>query len=88
MADDLLVQTGGLPAAPYTYAGSSSYQKDIFDGWTRSLSQDALVPFIDQSAPGMYDAATAACQELALLKITPEQFAQTLQKQYAKGLAS
>lgn len=84
-ADEVLAAAGGLPAAPFEYTGPSLFIKEVFDAWRVANDEDALVPFIDHAAPGMFDTAAASSQELVALQVTPEQWAAAIQAKYEEG---
>jgi raffinose/stachyose/melibiose transport system substrate-binding protein len=44
------------------------------------------VPYLDYATPTFYDTLSAAVQQLTANKLTPQQFAEQLQKDYAAFL--
>jgi raffinose/stachyose/melibiose transport system substrate-binding protein len=86
-ADDVMTQTGNLPAVPGKAADAldpKSVEGQMVDGWQKVSKVDGLVPYLDYSTPTFYDTLTAALQSLIGGQTTPEKFAQTLQADYAK----
>jgi raffinose/stachyose/melibiose transport system substrate-binding protein len=86
-ADDVMTQTGNLPAVPGTAAGSldpQSAEGQMVSGWKKVSSVDGLVPYLDYSTPTFYDTLTAALQDLIGGQATPQKFTQTLQADYQK----
>lgn len=86
-ADDVMTQTGNLPAVPGKAADAldpQSVEGQMVDGWQKVSKVDGLVPYLDYSTPTFYDTLTAALQSLIGGQTTPEKFAQTLQADYAK----
>jgi len=83
-ASELYVSEGGLPAMPFDYQGDSVFTKSVFDSWSRALSEDAVVPYIDFAATNLLDVLTSASQQLVAGQITPEQFTKDVQAQYAQ----
>ena len=86
-ADDVLTQTGNLPAVPGKAAEAlkpDSVEGQMVAGWKKVSAVDGLVPYLDYSTPTFYDTITAALQQLIGGKTTPQQFTQTLQADYEK----
>lgn len=86
-ADDVMTQTGNLPAVPGKAADAlapNSAEGQMVAGWKKISKADGLVPYLDYSTPTFYDTLTAALQSLIGGQITPEKFAQTLQADYTK----
>ena len=84
-ASELYVDEGGLPAMNFTYTGTSTFTKSVFDAWAKASSpKDAIVPYIDFAATNLLDFMSASSQELVAGKITPEKYASDIQGQYAQ----
>ncbi|HET7305151.1 MAG TPA: extracellular solute-binding protein [Segeticoccus sp.] len=85
-AADVMTETGNLPAVPGQKAKSlpqSSIEGQMVRGWEAVSTDDGLVPYLDYSTPTFYDTITAALQGLIGGKLTPKQFTQKLQADYA-----
>ncbi len=84
-AGDVMIRTGNLPAVT-SQAGmslpASSAEGQMVRGWQQISRADGLVPYLDYSTPTFYDTITSALQSLIGLRTTPQQFTQTLQKDY------
>lgn len=84
-ASELYVDEGGLPAMNFTYTGTSTFTKSVFDAWAKASSpKDAIVPYIDFAATNLLDFMSASSQELVAGKITPEKYTSDIQGQYAQ----
>lgn len=84
-AADVMTETGNLPAVPGAAAedlSSSSVDGQMVDGWKKLSSANGLVPYLDYSTPTFYDTITSALQSLIGGKMSPQEFAQTLQADY------
>ena len=51
-----------------------------------STTGSGLVPYLDYATPTFYDTLSAAVQQLTAEKLTPQEFAEQLQKDYAAFL--
>ena len=75
-ADDVLAQTGNLPAvAPKNYqppAGTLS--ADVFSAWKSISENDGLTPYLDYATPTFYDTLTSNLQQLIGGKLPVKQF--------------
>ncbi len=84
-ASELYVAEGGLPAMNFTYTGTSTFTKSVFDAWAKaSTPNDAIVPYIDFSATNLLDFMSSESQQLVAGQITPQQYATDVQGQYAQ----
>lgn len=86
-ASDVMTRAGTLPAVPGKAADAlpaGGVDAQMVDGWKKINASDGLVPYLDYSTPTFYDTLTAALQKLIGGKITPAEFAATLQADYAK----
>lgn len=86
-ADDVMTNTGNLaavssPASQNLTAASPEGQ--MVAGWSKLSNADGLVPYLDYSTPTFYDTITSALQKLIGGQTTPQQFADTLQTDYAQ----
>lgn len=84
-ASQVLVDTGNLPTVPPAdwAPAKGTLAADVASEWKRVNASSGLVPYLDYSTPTFYDTLTAAVQELTAGKATPQQFATTLQTDYA-----
>ncbi|MFU8874260.1 extracellular solute-binding protein [Micromonospora sp. SL4-19] len=79
----VLTDTDNLPVADTSsQAVGDGLQKDVFTGFGDIVKADGLVPYLDYATPTMYDSITASLQDLLAKKKTPEQFLDSLQKDY------
>ena len=62
--------------------------KDVFGAFGTAVEKDALVPYLDYATPTMADTIGAALQDLLAKKATPEQFLDTLEKDYSGFVSS
>jgi len=84
-ASELYVAEGGLPAMNFTYTGTSTFTKSVFDAWAKASSpNDAIVPYIDFAATNLLDFMSSESQQLVAGQITPQQYATDVQGQYAQ----
>jgi raffinose/stachyose/melibiose transport system substrate-binding protein len=84
-ASELYVAEGGLPAMTFTYTGTSTFTKSVFDAWDQaSVQHDAVVPYIDFSATNLLDFMSSESQQLVGGQVTPQQYATDIQGQYAQ----
>ncbi|WP_406043968.1 extracellular solute-binding protein [Micromonospora sp. NBC_00898] len=85
----VLTNTGNLPVADTSsQAVGGGLQKDVFTAFGDIVKADGLVPYLDYATPTMYDSVTASLQDLLAKKKTPEQFLDSLQKDYGDFSAS
>jgi raffinose/stachyose/melibiose transport system substrate-binding protein len=84
----VLVDTGNLPLVlPDGYAPKTgTLAGDITSSWKSISTGGGLVPYLDYATPTFYDTLTGAVQQLTGGKVTPQQFAQALQTDYAAFL--
>ncbi len=85
-AADVMTETGNLPAVPGEAAQQlpeGSIDAQLVEGWQQLSEDNGLVPYLDYSTPTFYDTITAALQSLIGGQASPEEFAQTLQDDYA-----
>ncbi|MBK7721842.1 MAG: extracellular solute-binding protein [Austwickia sp.] len=61
--------------------------QDVFSAFDQVTTKDGLVPYLDWATPTMSDTIGAALQDLLAKKATPEQTADTLEKDYAAFVA-
>lgn len=89
-ASQLLLDTGNLPTVlPSGYEPQpGTVAADIATQYRNVQEANGEVPYLDYATPTFYDTITAAMQELLGGQSTPQQFVDTLQKDYADFLAS
>ena len=87
-AAQVLIDNGNLPAVlPADWAPKAgTLQADVANEWKRVNTGSGLVPYLDYATPTFYDTLSAAVQQLTAKKLTPQQFAEQLQKDYAAFL--
>ncbi len=84
-ASELYVAEGGLPAMKFSYSGTSTFTKSVFDAWDQAAVQhDSVVPYIDFAATNLLDFMSGKSQELASGQVTPQQYTADIQAQYAQ----
>jgi raffinose/stachyose/melibiose transport system substrate-binding protein len=84
-AGDILVKTGNLPAV--VPAGdvppAGTVAADITTNYQRISQSNGITPYLDYATPTFYGTLTEAVQDLVALRVTPREFAQKLQTDYA-----
>ncbi len=86
-AAQVLIDNGNLPAVPPDSwkPAEGTLQGDVASQWKR-VSGGGLVPYLDYATPTFYDTLSASVQQLTAEKLTPQEFADQLQKDYAAFL--
>lgn len=85
----VLAENENLPVADTAeQKAPNALAQDVFTAFGTAVEQDALVPYLDYATPTMADTLGAALQDLLAGKATPEQFLETLQKDYGDFVAS
>jgi raffinose/stachyose/melibiose transport system substrate-binding protein len=80
----VLAKTGNLPVADTSaQVVTGGLQKDVFTSFGTIVDKEGLVPYLDYATPTMPDTIGAALQDLLAKKATPEQFLDTLEKDYS-----
>lgn len=88
-AMNVLTSTGNLPVADTSSQSvGGGLQKDVFTAFGAIVEADGLLPYLDYATPTMYDTITASLQDLLAKRKTPDQFLDSLQKDYADFSAS
>ncbi|WP_066523002.1 extracellular solute-binding protein [Curtobacterium ammoniigenes] len=89
-ASEVLVKTGNLPTVvPSDDKPATGTLAGDITGLYKTISQsNGITAYLDYSTPTFYDTLTAAAQDLVAEKVTPQQFTQTLQSDYASFLKS
>jgi raffinose/stachyose/melibiose transport system substrate-binding protein len=81
-----LWQTAGLvPVVPVDPANlePDTFFTDMVNSWGEIVQTNGMGHYLDWATPTFYDTITAALQELGGDQITPEEFVQKLQADYA-----
>jgi raffinose/stachyose/melibiose transport system substrate-binding protein len=88
-AAKILLSHGDVPAlaAPEGADGQDALTVAAVDAWKRLKDEDAFHPYVDWATPTMNETMTGAIQEALALKISPDEFAQRLQGDYAEFAA-
>jgi len=60
----------------------------VFKAFGTAVEEDALVPYLDYATPTMADTLGAALQDLLAKKATPEEFLDTVEKDYSGFMSS
>ena len=79
--ETLFVEAHAAPG-PLTHLDLVRLTQDVFTAFGSIVDADGLVPYLDYATPTMGDTLGAALQDLLAKKQTPQQFFQTLQKDY------
>jgi raffinose/stachyose/melibiose transport system substrate-binding protein len=88
-AMNVLTSSGNLPVADTARQSvSGGLQKDVFTAFGDVVKADGLVPYLDYATPTMYDTITASLQDLLAKRRTPDEFLDSLQKDYGDFSAS
>lgn len=85
----VLAKTDNLPIADTAaQQAPSALGKDVFAAFGTAVQKNALVPYLDYATPTMSDTIGAALQDLLAKKATPQQFLDTLEKDYSSFVSS
>lgn len=84
-AADALVKNDTLPVVlPADVAPQpGTLVAEVYKRYDALTTGNGIVPYLDYTTPTFYNTLTAAMQDLTALKVTPEQFTQQLQHDYA-----
>ncbi|PKW26979.1 extracellular solute-binding protein [Phycicoccus duodecadis] len=84
----VLAKTENLPVADTAdQKAPSALGQDVFTAFGTAVKDDSLVPYLDYATPTMSDTLGAALQDLLAKKATPQQFLDTVQKDYGDFVA-
>ncbi|WP_299443712.1 extracellular solute-binding protein [uncultured Phycicoccus sp.] len=84
----VLAENENLPVADTAaQKAPNALGQDVFTAFGTAVEDDALVPYLDYATPTMADTLGAALQDLLAKKATPEQFLETVQKDYGDFVA-
>ncbi len=84
----VLAKTENLPVADTAQQKApNALGQDVFTAFGTAVEDDSLVPYLDYATPTMSDTLGAALQDLLAKKATPEQFLETIQKDYGDFVA-
>ncbi|XVX21013.1 extracellular solute-binding protein [Actinomycetota bacterium] len=84
----VLAKTENLPVAETAeQTAPAGLGKDVFTAFGTIVEKDGLVPYLDYATPTFSDTLGAALQDLIAKKATPEQFLDTLEKDYSAFVA-
>ncbi|GII23432.1 extracellular solute-binding protein [Planosporangium mesophilum] len=82
-AMSVLTSTGNLPVADTSrQSAGAGLAKDVLTAFGDAAGAGGLVPYLDYATPTMYDTLTASLQDLLARQKTPDQFLDSLQKDY------
>ncbi|MDF2090743.1 extracellular solute-binding protein [Knoellia sp. 3-2P3] len=85
----VLAKNDNLPIADTAeQEAPNALAKDVFGAFGTAVEKDALVPYLDYATPTMADTIGAALQDLLAKKATPEEFLDTLEKDYSGFVSS
>ena len=86
---EVLAENGNLPIADTAdQEATGPLGEAVFKAFGTAVEQDALVPYLDYATPTMADTLGAALQDLLAKKATPEQFLDTVEKDYSGFVSS
>ena len=85
-----LLQTGQIPLHTGEAASvqPGTVLADVIDSARAVSEADGVVPYEDWATPTFYDTLTASIQELMALRLTPQEFVDKVQRDYADFQAS
>lgn len=87
-AMDVVIQTGGLPAAkPASAQPSTPVGRDVFNAYRAASDQDILVPYLDYATTTFLDTLGGALQEIIAGRKTPQEGMRDAQRDYSEFLA-
>ena len=79
----VLTETGNLPVADTgAQTVKEGPQQDVFTAFGTATEKNGLVPYLDYATPTFADTLGAALQDLLAEKATPQEFLDTLEKDY------
>lgn len=80
-----MIDANSLPTVlPSGYSATAgTLNASVYDQYASLTEGKSIVPYLDYTTPTFYNTLTAAMQDLTAVKTTPEQFAKTLQTDYA-----
>lgn len=84
-AMEMWQQAGLVPVVPVDPASveAGTLYADMISAWDQLVKTNSIGHYLDWATPTFYDTITAALQELGGGQITPEEFVQKLQADYA-----
>jgi len=84
-AAELWIEAGIVPlrAIDHSMLEEDSLFTDIVLGWEQINNSNTVAHYLDWASPTMYNTIVASLQELLALRVTPEQFVETIQADYS-----
>lgn len=83
------IAENSLPSViPADFTPEAGLEADVFNTYGSVTESGGLVPYLDYATPTFYDTLTSAVQQLTDKQVTPEAFAEILQKDYSAFLES
>ena len=87
-AMSVLAENENLPVADTgEQKAPDALGQDVFSAFGTAVQDDALVPYLDYATPTMADTLGAALQDLLAKKATPQEFLETVEKDYSDFVA-
>jgi raffinose/stachyose/melibiose transport system substrate-binding protein len=84
-AMEVLAETGNMPVnRTAELAPDEGVNGDVFRTWDQVTTQGVLLPYLDWATPSFYDTLAAALQDLLASQVTPAQFVEALEADYAE----
>lgn len=84
----VLAENENLPVADTAaQQAPDALGQDVFTAFGTAVEDDALVPYLDYATPTMADTLGAALQDLLAKKATPQEFLETVEKDYGDFVA-
>jgi len=85
----VLAETGNMPVVETAqHLPDSGLQRDVFSAYDDVVTNGNLVPYLDWATPTMGTTLGQGLQGLMAGELTPEQFADTVEQDYAEFVAS
>lgn len=83
-AMEILAETGNMPVnRTAELAPESGVLGDVFRTWDLVTTEGSLLPYLDWATPTFYDTLAAALQDLLANQVTPAQYGEALEADYA-----
>jgi raffinose/stachyose/melibiose transport system substrate-binding protein len=88
-AAQTFIDENSLPSViPSDFTPEEGLEADVFNTYGTVTESGGLVPYLDYATPTFYDTLTSAVQQLTDDQVTPEEFAEILQKDYSSFIES
>lgn len=74
-----------LPSRPPTDVAEGTLMAELVAGWDRVIGAGAVGHYLDWATPTFYDTITAELQRVLAGRVTPQEFVEALQEDYARA---